>query len=142
MIKNFSRFSFETCDAHRLFLLLRIIQCDISTFSGPNTHGILDRDYKDSSISDFTRMCSLQYGLNGLFGILVANHDRDHDPFDRTGIVHHSPIDSGLTRLSDSSRIVIREPFDVGFEKRLFHLLEFRLPDNRFNLFISLVFLS
>ena len=81
----------------------------------PDADGVFYRDDKDAPVSDFSRLGGFQDGLNGLFHVLLAHHDREQDALYRTGIVHYAPVNAPFAGLSHAPHIVIRKPFDVGF---------------------------
>ena len=60
-----------------LSFLFGIVEGDVATFGGADADSVFYGDDEDTPVSDFSGLCGSDDGLYGLFGILVAYHDRD-----------------------------------------------------------------
>ena len=70
--------------------------------------------------------------------VLVSDDDGDECTFDVTRVIDNAAVDTSLPGLAYTSYVIVREPFDICFEKCFFHFFELGLANNSFNLFHNL----
>lgn len=118
-----------------LFLVLGIIERDVTSLTGTDAYGIFDGDHKDASVTNLAGVGGFHDSLDGLLYVDLPYDDGDKDAFDRTCVVSHSTINAGLTGLPDASHFIIREPFNVSLEQGLLDIIESGPSDNCLNFF-------
>src|SRR5574344_1031506 len=116
-------------------LLLRIIKCDVASFTCTDSHGILYRNYKNSTITNLAGTGCLLDGIYRFLYVLVAHDTIQQHSLNTTGIIHDTTIDTSLSHLALSSYIVVREPLDVGGKQCFLYILKLSLTDDSFDLF-------
>ena len=105
---------------------------------GPGVDHVAD---KDTAVSDLTRRRRLEDHLDGRIDELVTAHDGQRHALDHVRGILDATVDALLAALADAVHVVILEPVDVRGKQGLFDLLEFRLADDGFNLFHTLLLL-
>ena len=94
------------------------------------------------SIDHLKYWSGLQDDLYGRFDEAVAAYDGQRDALDHIRGILDTAINTFLAALADAMHIVVLEPVDVRSEQGLLDLLEFRLADDGFNLFHTLLLLK
>jgi molecular chaperone HtpG len=96
---------------------------------------ILHIDDEDSTVTDLACIRGFLDRLDRPLHVLVTNDDGDQCALDNTCVIHDTSVDSSLSRLSDATDIIVREPFDIRRQQGVFYLLKLCFSDNCFNLF-------
>ena len=121
-ISNSFRYANATVYLHwapcrcRLTFLFCIVEGYVTTFGSAYPDSVFDRNDEDTSVTDFSGLCSFDDSLHCFLGIFVAYDNRDQNSFNGAGVIYYATVDTSLPCFSNTSYIVIREPFDVRFE--------------------------
>ena len=75
-----------------LAFLFGVIEGYVAALGSTDADGVFDGDDEDTSVADFSGLCSLDDGLYRFLCILVAYDNRDKYSFDGAGVIDYATI--------------------------------------------------
>ena len=120
--------------------LLLVTQDCITVLTCANRPSINHLAYKDSPVTHFPRVSHVKYNLYRRIDKLVAaDYGKCHTFYNISGVLH-TTVYTFLTALPYTVYTVILEPVYIRVQQSFLYILEFRFPDDCFNLFHTLIY--
>src|SRR5213593_2322436 len=108
------------------------LQGIFASLTGADSHGILQRENKNLSVADFSRVCRFANSLNDLLALIVENCHFNLDLGEQINAVLRASVALHLTLLTPGApHVRYSQSHNPNVRQRLLHVLKAVRADNR-----------